>query len=186
MVLHSRHFRPCWQQVFEMPFPACRVLTLSVASRFGPIENALNSAADPARGLCFGLPDRLQRLHDQPRVDRLDGQRAEDRIDVCRERRGPLSRVLRVFPARPVRCDVRLGACLERHCRCRGKPCLSPLRVTRFDGVGALKPDFAALSRFAARLRQGHGVQRSQAHFSGPARQHEAVNPSPCPALRDL
>jgi hypothetical protein len=70
------------QQVFEMPAPSCRILTLSVPARRRPIEDRLYAAAYPRRGLGLLPPDRLQRLHHQRCVNGLDRQGSEMRIDI--------------------------------------------------------------------------------------------------------
>ena len=116
------------QELVEMATPAGRVVAVPEAANRRPIENGFNAAAEAGGGFGLGPPDRLERLGDERHVDRLDGQVAEDRIGVGRERRGPLCRVLVVFPTLAVRVDIGLGALAERSWLLR--------RRVWFGGVG--------------------------------------------------
>src|SRR5580704_73861 len=103
MVLDPPHLRFLRQQVFEMPAPPRRVLALAVFAGRSPIEYALNPPAHPACRLGLLGPDRLDRLHDQARVDRSNRQRTKDRVDAPTL---PLPRRVRA-PARERRPEIK-------------------------------------------------------------------------------
>jgi len=69
------------QQVFDVAAPARGVLALPVAAD-RPIEHTFDPAANPARRLRLGLPNRFEDLHDERRIDGLDRKIADDRIDL--------------------------------------------------------------------------------------------------------
>src|SRR6516165_3662834 len=57
MVLDPADLRFLGQQLVEMPAPACRVLTVTVAAGCCPIEDHLDAAAHAARGLRLLSPN---------------------------------------------------------------------------------------------------------------------------------
>jgi hypothetical protein len=65
----------------------------------GPIENRFDPPAKPSRRLRLRLPDRLRGLHHEHDIDRLHGQRTENRARVGIQSVGPPVLVFRVFPA---------------------------------------------------------------------------------------
>src|ERR1700730_13662318 len=105
-----------------MTAPPRRVLALSIAPGGRPIDDRLDAPPDPAPP--FGLlgPDRFQRLHDEPDIDRLYRQRAEHRVDISVEGRRPLRGVPRVPPAGVVGGDIAFGAFPERQRHSRVEP----------------------------------------------------------------
>src|SRR2546425_973674 len=122
-----------------MTSPACRIFTLSKAARGGPIEHDLDSATDAGCRLWFCGPDRLKSLQYERDIDRADGQIAERRIGVGRERVDPLIGMLRVFPTRLMRGDVALGA-LAKADLARGLyPRSHTFRQAGFDRIDAIK-----------------------------------------------
>src|SRR5262245_49312785 len=78
MVLDSADLAALRQQVFEMPAPPRRILALTITARLSPIQNRLYASANSPG--CFRLrcPNRLDRLHHQPDVNRLNRQIAEE------------------------------------------------------------------------------------------------------------
>jgi hypothetical protein len=82
-----RHLAWLRQHVIEVPTPARRIVSFPEAPNGHPVENSLNPAAKARRGLGLGSPDRVQHLHYQSNVNRLNRDVAEDgihRITVCR------------------------------------------------------------------------------------------------------
>jgi hypothetical protein len=147
------------EQVFLVTFPPRWVFALPVASRRRPIEHALDPPTHPACRLRLRRPDRLQHLHHQPHIDRLDGQGAKDRVDVGMQRARPLRRVLGVFPAGLMRFDIARGTILECHRHCRGQQFAGSLGLTRLDRIDTVKPKLSALPGLLSRLRQRDGVE---------------------------
>src|SRR5215472_7364662 len=76
------------QQVFDVAAPARGVLALPVAADH-PIKHTFDPAANPARRLRLGLPNRFEDLHDERRIDGVDRKIADDRIDIGLKRRRP-------------------------------------------------------------------------------------------------
>ena len=85
-------------EVFKMPAPPRRVLAFAITARCRPVNDRLNTTAHPARCFRLRVPDRLQRLHDEPDIDCLHGQVAEHGIDVGFQCRRPLRRMPRIAP----------------------------------------------------------------------------------------
>ena len=94
------------KQLVKVPLPARRILAESVSPRFGPIQNVLDPPAQPARGLRFLGPDRLKDFQDQPGINVLNGQGADNRIGVALKRFRPLLGVRGAPPARFMGLDV--------------------------------------------------------------------------------
>src|SRR6516165_10895020 len=93
--------------------PTRGIFAGTVFTKFRPIENDLDPAANTARGVGLVLPDRLQHLEHQRRVDVLHWQIADDGMDVAIKRVAPLLPMLGIAPAGFMRGDVSLGALLE-------------------------------------------------------------------------
>src|SRR5438445_642931 len=109
MMLDPADLRSLRQQVFQMPAPTGRVLALPVATRSSPIQYRLDPSSHPVRGFRLCMPNRLQRLHDEADIDRLNRQVTEDRVHITAECGRPLGGVLFATPAGSVRLDVALG-----------------------------------------------------------------------------
>src|SRR5262245_27591810 len=88
------------EEMVEMAAPPRRVLAAAKLADLGPIQDALDAAANSARRLRLRRPDRLEHLQHQGRVDRPDRQGSEQRVDIGRERRAPLPPMLWIFPRR--------------------------------------------------------------------------------------
>src|SRR5215472_2587391 len=140
-MIDQRHLALVRQQLIEMPTPPGRVLALAICPRGCPIQDAFDPTAYPACRLCLARPNWLDSAHDQPHVNRLNGQRTEDRIDILAEGRRPLRGVLRIAPACPMARDVLLGALLERHC----DHALGMARRQWINPIKHLLPTFACL-----------------------------------------
>jgi hypothetical protein len=97
------NLRPGREQIIGLATPAGWILPVAKAS--GPVEDTLDAAAQPARGLQPRAPDRLQHLHNEPDIDRLHRQVAEDRASVRVQGVDPLGLMFGVAPARLVRRD---------------------------------------------------------------------------------
>src|SRR6516165_6055946 len=97
------------QQVFEMALPPRWVLAHAIAAGRRPIQDALDAAAQPARGFWLLGPDRLEYAHDQCEVGRRDRQLTDYRIGITRQRCRPLRGMSRVPPASSLGGDVGLG-----------------------------------------------------------------------------
>ena len=173
MVPDLTHLRPPRQEVLQVPPPARRVITLAVAAGGSPIQDRLHPAADTARRLGLGGPDRLQDIHDEARVDLLDRQRSDNRVGVGLESASPLVSMLGVPPAGLVGRDVALAALPERHG-------LGRLELRGFlAGLGRLDRIYAILQLASAcgglppRVGEADIPEGAQAHRAGPAAQHE-------------
>ena len=77
MVLDLANLVTGRQQLIEMAAPARGVLALAVTTHRCPVDDRLDTAAQPARSLGLRVPDRFQHLHDEPDIDRLHGQGTE-------------------------------------------------------------------------------------------------------------
>lgn len=81
---------------------------------FRPIQDILNSAAQPTCGFWLLIPHGLKNLHDVGRVDLIDAEAADDRTDIVLERLGPLFGVLGISPSCSMRLNVLICAPAER------------------------------------------------------------------------
>src|SRR5438552_1889620 len=96
-----------------MTAPARWVFPIPKAVHLGPVENRLDASADAASGLRPRAPQRLDRPHNEGRVNLLDGCFADDGGDIGGESIAPLLAVLAVMPPGLVRCDEPLSALVE-------------------------------------------------------------------------
>src|SRR5215472_956643 len=111
----------------EIAFPLCWVRSLPETAHRRGIEHGLDAAADPACRFWLLGPDRIEHLHDQPCIDRRDGQLPQSGVNVGGEGVFPLLPVLRVAPARTVLFDE-FGSALAKRAAFRdGEPLCLPL-----------------------------------------------------------
>src|SRR6516225_3018715 len=96
-----------------MTAPTRRIFAGTEFTKFRPIEDDLDPAANTARGVGLVLPDRLQAFEHQRRVNVLHGQIADDGMDIAIKRIAPLLPMLGIAPAGLMRRDVSFGALLE-------------------------------------------------------------------------
>src|SRR6516225_3753056 len=96
--------------------PACRVVTRPIMMNRSPSEHGLNPAAHARGRLRHTLPQRLDHLEYQRRVDRGDGQVAQCRKHEPDQRPFPVAPVLRVSPFLFVVANEALGALFECLC----------------------------------------------------------------------
>ena len=82
VMLNPAHLGFLRQQVFQMAAPARWIFALAPTPRGRVIENAFDPAADPRSRLGLLGPDRFERPHDQPDINRANRQIAEHRVDV--------------------------------------------------------------------------------------------------------
>src|SRR6516225_2875678 len=156
MVFDAPHLGLFRQQVVEMTPPATRVFACPDAARPRPIENTLDAAAKPARGLGLCRPYRLQSLHDERDVDVLRREGSEDGIDIGFQRCRPLRRMLWVPPPGVVRSDVGLGALPEGHGLCGCELFLLAFGPAGLDRIDSVEPHVAARPRLLARLGEAN------------------------------
>src|SRR6516162_4367935 len=128
-----------------MTAPPRRVLTVPESAHCRPIEDVFDPPAQPAGGHSFALPQRFEHLHDQIKIDIRDRRAAKHRIDVSRQRAGPLLLVLAAFPTVAVRCDVTFGALPERHHPHDAGTLCRPQAAPLLDRIDAVEPQLAAL-----------------------------------------
>src|SRR5436190_14749255 len=114
MVLYRADLASRRQQLVDVASPAGWFITVAKAAGGRPIQHALNAATDALCRLRLNLPDRLNAFQHERRVDRVDGQLADDWIGVARERRAPLRPVLLIAPSGLVGLDVLICTFLER------------------------------------------------------------------------
>src|ERR1700737_670698 len=177
MVLDTAHLALLRQQVFEMAAPARRILTLAVAARGRPVDDRLDTPAQPGSRLRLCRPKGsgfvirsaanllLQHLHHERDIDGLHGEHAKDRIDVCGERARPLFGMLRVFPPGIVRLDVGFTALAKGPCLCVIELHLKPLGSTNLDRVDAVETQAAASRRTLASFGEPDSVGRAKPHL---------------------
>src|SRR6516164_2114017 len=177
MVLDAPNLAARGKKVFKMGLPPCRVLSLAVAARRGPIEDALYPPADPGSRLRLLMPDRFEHLHDEPDIDRFHGQAAESGIDVGAERRGPLRSVLRALPPGFMRGDVSLGAFLEAQRLGRVELRLLPAGVPSSDRILTVEAPLALRGSSLACFGEGDIGVRAKPHVAGLAAERKTVNP---------
>jgi hypothetical protein len=135
MVLDLLDLGPRREQFVEMARPACRVFAHSAAADGGPIEDSFNSPSHSARCFRLGLPDRLQRLHDERDIDCLHRQGTEDRAPVAAQCVAPLARC---FALRPLSsCSREIRALISVH----GWVC-TLMEFAAADSLSAMKCSF--------------------------------------------
>src|SRR5262245_1178414 len=106
------------QQGVEVTTQTSWILAIAVPAHPGPVQDPLDTTANPACCLRLGCPDWLQHLHHQAGVDGGHRQRAEHGVGIGLEGVGPLLAVLLVTPAGLVARNECLGALLERDSFC--------------------------------------------------------------------
>src|SRR5262249_4346009 len=124
--------------MFKVTAPSRWVLARAIAAHLRPIEDALDPAAYPGRRLNFALPQWLDHLHYQLRVDGVYWQITDHRIHMLGKAVFPLPPVHRAAPAGLMARDERISAFLERH---RGCPCNTlrcQFRMASFDWIDAI------------------------------------------------
>src|SRR5262249_25243033 len=100
-------------------------------------------------------PHRLQNLHHEAGVDRVDGQIADYRIGVCRESIVPLLPMLGIAPAGFMRRHVARGAPFECHRLRLGNALCGLGSVSRLYRVEARQAGACAGARPPGALRRG-------------------------------
>src|SRR5262245_33854949 len=121
-----------------MSAPPRWVFTLTQAHGFCRIENLFDASADARGRLRLRMPDRLQHLHDQRRVDLIHRQVPKDRVGIGRKRVPPLLSMLQIPPSRLMAANEAFGHFPEddglRGSGLAGRPLLAPM----LDWIDAL------------------------------------------------
>ena len=169
-----------------MAAPAGGILAAPMAARRGRIQYRLDALADPARGYGLRVPDRLQDAHHQPGVDLLDGQGAEERVDIGGQRVAPLVAVLGAAPARLVRLDEGFRRIPEGDLLGARSPLGGHLPVAGADGVDPRRYQPARFGRPRTGFCEAHGGEGAQAHVTGLAVPGVAIDPGATLRSRDL
>src|SRR5689334_20318729 len=154
------------EQVFEMAAPARRVIARAIPARRGPIEHRFDPPADAACGFRLCRPYRFDRFHDQPGIDRLNGEIAELGTDVGFERRRPLGRMLGIPPPGAMRLDVGLGTFPKGHRLSRGEAGGRSGTLAFFDWVYPVRYQPPSLRGFLACLFERVDAGRAKAHVT--------------------
>jgi len=147
--------------------PACWVFTLPVFAHRGPIQDALDTTAEPGRGLGLCAPNRLDRLHDEADIDRADREFAENRIGISFKRCRPLLGMIGVRPAGTMRRHITFGALLERHDRSlaqTGREFCGPALLKR---IGACVNLAAGVVGELTCLSKSDIAKAAEAHLTG-------------------
>ena len=168
-----------------MSAPLGWVLSTSVASRLGPVQDGLDPPSHPRRRLGLLVPNGFQDLHDERGIDRLYQLCPDDWVHVAQERGPPLSAMLVVAPSRLVSCDVGLPTRLEGD-------------QLRFGNTGSLSGELTHLNRVYARNKalpaflrghpsccQRHGRKGPEPHLPRSLRKSETEQPALAASVRD-
>jgi hypothetical protein len=142
----------------------CAKLSFHCAG-FGPskaayrrrVEHRLDAAAHTARRFGRLGPDRIKHLHDQPGINRCDGQFSQNRVNVGCERVPPLLTVLGVPPAGFVAGDKFFRNFPKRAPLDCGKPLLLSLCDL---GIERIDPVLSYVIRRTRGLRQSSKVRQ--------------------------
>src|SRR6516165_12130909 len=177
MMFDFAHLRRRWQQLVEMSAPAGGVFTLAITTYLGKVQNAFKAPTQAAGCIGFLHPNRLQHLEYKTGVDRLDRQLANHLVSVNLKRRGPLRRVLFVFPCSTVRLDVGLSALLERDGLCCFEPLACSRSAPRLDWINTLMSLAACVQGLRAGVCKAIQRERTKPHPPRPAINHVTQHP---------
>src|SRR5262249_4082067 len=116
MVLRRGDLGFRWQRMLKQALPSRWIVAAAIVVDSRPTQYGFDPSADA--GGCFGLiaPQRLYDLEHQRRVDCCHREITKDRINISRQRRGPLLSVGGVRPFLLVVPNEAFGALPERHC----------------------------------------------------------------------
>src|SRR6516164_6030126 len=157
--------------------PACRVVTRPIMMNRSPSEHGLNPAAHARGRLRHTLPQRLDHLEYQRRVDRGDGQVAQCRKHEPDQRPFPVAPVLRVSPFLFVVANEALGALFECLCASSCDDGGAALRMLVGDRIDAIEPELARRARTLTSFRQREQANWTEAHVAVVAVSGVSINP---------
>src|SRR5258708_4677432 len=177
VVLDLGDLRARRQRVLEQATPACRIINCAIMVNGRPTEHVLDPPAHARCRLRRLLPNRLEHLEHERRVDRRDRERAERRIYEPDEASDPLLPVARARPACFIVLDEALGALLERHGPGVCGPKRGYARALGFDRIDAVETKQASLSRLLAGLGERERMNGAKAHIAVAGARGVAENP---------
>jgi hypothetical protein len=146
-----------------MTFPSRGVRAGPVFRRGRVIEHARHPIAHASRGDRFLRPDRRQDLQHQWLVDRVDGQRTDDRKNVIAHGRRELCAVFRIAPFAFMCGVVFLGTLLEGDGASGLKDPRGARGALRFEGINTVEELEAGGLGASSRFGEAHGVEGTKA-----------------------
>ncbi|CAH0304473.1 hypothetical protein SRABI118_04526 [Massilia sp. Bi118] len=166
------------QQYFQVPVPACRVITLAEFAYRGPIEDAFDTSSQATSSLRLRRPDRAEHFHYQIGVDVCNRKRPDDRRGIGSERVLPLARVLCVLPVGALDGDVLRSAFVESN-PLGARQCLRVFhRTALVDRVLTVEQEKTAVFCSSPGVRQANRMEWPQPHFTLFARNRVPKNPA--------
>src|SRR5262249_33653899 len=150
----------------QMLSPARWIIAGSIVVNGGPSEHGLDPAAHARGRLRPLLPDRLDHLEHERRVDRGDGQVAQCRKQEPDERSFPILPVLRMRPFLFIVANVAFCALLECHRAGGGDEGSAALCALVGDWVDVVETELTSRTRALASLRQREQAKRAETHVS--------------------
>jgi hypothetical protein len=97
------------------PAPSSRVVAVTKASHFRPIQYSFNASAKSAGCFRFCGPERFYNLHHQTNIDKSDRELSENGRAVGVNGVRPLRCMLHVSPSGTMGLDIRSRTIVERH-----------------------------------------------------------------------
>jgi len=158
-------------------FPLRPVRSLAETAHRRGIEHGLDAAADSACRFWLLGPDRIEHLHDEPCIDRRDGEFTQSGIDVGCERVAPLLPVLGVAPGSFIPPDVFLGDFTEGAAFRGGEALRRPLSDLCVERVYPIVTLPAVRCGLHARLGERDIGVGSKPHVAALAVELEAEDP---------